>query len=101
VVEVDITVSIAKLCRCFGVPRRTVYYKPMKSVPKVDPRSAVPIKAMIEDSPLVWLSDGCTSVGVQQEHRATCLPVDGLTGPQAAHWLQTPHPGPAIGGDDA
>lgn len=31
-----ITVSIAKLCRWFGVPRRTVYYKPVKSASKVD-----------------------------------------------------------------
>lgn len=41
-----ITVSIAKLCRWFGVPRRTVYYKPVKSAPKVDPKFATPIKAM-------------------------------------------------------
>lgn len=46
-----ITVSIAKLCRWFGVPRRKVYYKPVKSVPKVDPKFATPIKAMIEESP--------------------------------------------------
>ncbi|WP_459615941.1 hypothetical protein [Bordetella sp. 2513F-2] len=46
-----ITVSIAKLCRWFGVPRRTVYYKPVKSAPKVDPKFAAPIKAMIEESP--------------------------------------------------
>lgn len=46
-----ITVSIAKLCRWFGVPRRTVYYKPVKSAPKADPKFAAPIKAMIEKSP--------------------------------------------------
>lgn len=46
-----ITVSIAKRCRWFGVPRRTVYYKPVKSAPKVDPKFATPIKAMIEESP--------------------------------------------------
>jgi len=46
-----ITVSISKLCRWFGVPRRTVYYKPVKSAPKVDPKFATPIKAMIEESP--------------------------------------------------
>jgi putative transposase len=46
-----ITVSIAKLCRWFGVPRRTVYYKPVKSAPKVDPKFVAPIKAMIEESP--------------------------------------------------
>ncbi len=46
-----ITVSIAKLCRWFGVPRRTVYYKSVKSAPKVDAKFAAPIKAMIEESP--------------------------------------------------
>ena len=46
-----ITVSIAKLCRWFGVPRRSVCYKPVKSPPKVDPKFVAPIKAMIEESP--------------------------------------------------
>lgn len=44
-------VSMAKLCRWFGVPRRTMYYKPVKSAPRVDPRYAEPIKALIEESP--------------------------------------------------
>ena len=46
-----IKVSITKLCAWFGVPRRTVYYRPTKSAPKVDPRFAEPIKAMIEEEP--------------------------------------------------
>ncbi len=44
-------VSIAKLCRWFGIARRTLYYKPVKSVAKIDPKFAEPIKAMIEESP--------------------------------------------------
>lgn len=44
-------VSLVKLCAWFGVPRRTVYYKPAKAAPKVDPRFAEPIKAMIEENP--------------------------------------------------
>ena len=44
-------VPLAKLCRRFGVPRRTVYYKPAKAAPRVDPRFAEPIKALIEESP--------------------------------------------------
>lgn len=31
------TVSISKLCQWFGIPRRTVYYKPTKAAPKVNP----------------------------------------------------------------
>ncbi len=46
-----ITVSMAKLCGWFGVPRRTVYYKSVKSTPKVDAKFTEPIKSMIEESP--------------------------------------------------
>jgi putative transposase len=45
------TVSISKLCRWFGVARRTVYYKPTKKAPTVQARFAVPIKQMIEENP--------------------------------------------------
>lgn len=44
-------VFLAKLCRWFGVPRRTVYYQSLKAVPKVNAKYAEPIKAMIEESP--------------------------------------------------
>lgn len=46
-----IAVSIAKLCAWFGIPRRTVYYKPVKAAPKVDPCFTEPIKKMIEEQP--------------------------------------------------
>jgi putative transposase len=46
-----IMVSIAKLCAWFGVARRAVYYTPAKAAPKVDPRFADPIKALIEQEP--------------------------------------------------
>ena len=46
-----ITVSISKLCRWFNVPRRSVYYRPVKAEPKVQARFAEQIKAMIEESP--------------------------------------------------
>jgi hypothetical protein len=44
-------VSMSKLCQWFGVPRRTLYYRPTKATPAVDPRFAEPIKAMIEENP--------------------------------------------------
>ena len=44
-------VSMAKLCRWFGVARRTVYYQPTKAPPKVRPELAEPIKALIEAEP--------------------------------------------------
>ena len=43
--------SISKLCRWFGVPRRTVYYRPTKAQPKVRPELAEPIKQLIEEEP--------------------------------------------------
>lgn len=39
-----IIVPLTKPCAWFGVPRRTVHYKPTKAAPKVDPRFAIPIK---------------------------------------------------------
>jgi putative transposase len=44
-------VPLATLCRWFGVPRRTVYYRPVKAAPKVQDRWAVPIKQLIEREP--------------------------------------------------
>lgn len=42
---------LVKLCAWFGVPRRTVCYKPTKAALAIDPRFAEPIKAMIEENP--------------------------------------------------
>ena len=44
-------VSMVKLCRWFGVARRSQYYRPTKSPPKVKPDLAGRIKAMIEADP--------------------------------------------------
>ena len=41
-------VSMVKLCRWFGVARRTMYYRPTKAPPTVKPELAEPIKALIE-----------------------------------------------------
>src|SRR5690606_30299401 len=45
------SVSIGKLCQWFNIPRRTVYYKPVKAAPKIDPKFLEPIKAIIEEFP--------------------------------------------------
>ena len=44
-------VSTSQLCRWFGVPRRTMYYRPTKQRPRVRPEVAEPIKALIEEEP--------------------------------------------------
>lgn len=49
--EEGIEVPVAKLCRWFDVPRRTVYYRPGKAAPKLQERFVVPIKQMIEEEP--------------------------------------------------
>ena len=49
--EEGVIISLVKLCGWFGVPRRTVYYKPTKGDPKVQDQYVKPIKAMIEENP--------------------------------------------------
>lgn len=44
-------VSISKLCRWFNVPRRTLYYTPVKAQPRLQPHVVEPVKAMIEENP--------------------------------------------------
>lgn len=44
--EDGLRVSMAKLCRWFEQPRRSVYYKPIKAAPKVREELATPIKAL-------------------------------------------------------
>jgi hypothetical protein len=62
------SVPMTKLCRWFGVPRRTVYYKPVKTEPKVQERFAAPIKQLIESEP----SFGCRTVaGLLQFNKNT------------------------------
>jgi len=46
-----IEVPVAKLCRWFDVPRRTVYYQSVKAAPKLQERFVVPIKRIIEEEP--------------------------------------------------
>ena len=49
--EEGATVSTARLCEWFGIPRRSTYYQSRRSALKVQPRFAEPIKAMIEEHP--------------------------------------------------
>ena len=49
--EEGFEVPIAKLCRWFGVARRSVYNEPSRATPKEDLAFAKPMKAMIEEEP--------------------------------------------------
>ena len=91
-----IAVPLARLCAWFGVPRRTVYYKPTKAAPKVDPRVAEPIKAMIQREPSFGYRTVAWPLGLQQEHGAAHLPDQRLAGSQAADWHAATHRGRAI-----
>ena len=44
-------VSVSKICRWFGLPRRSWYYRSVKAAPKVQEHLVTPIKAMIEENP--------------------------------------------------
>lgn len=46
-----VSVSTSQLCRWFQVPRRTVYYREARTLPKVQPVLASRIKALIEQEP--------------------------------------------------
>lgn len=108
--EDGISVPVTKLCAWFGVPRRTVYYKPVKSPPKVDARFSEPIKALIEEEPsfgyrtVAWLlgfnSEDPNATGSSEwsEHRSAHLPDKGLAGAQAIHRSTTKDRSAAIGG---
>jgi len=49
--EESFEVSTAKLCRWFEIPRRTVYYRPVKASRKVRATLVAPIITMIEANP--------------------------------------------------
>ncbi|HUH38302.1 MAG TPA: IS3 family transposase [Spongiibacteraceae bacterium] len=49
--EEGVNVSISQLCRWFGVPRRSFYYQPSKSAPKLRDTLVAPVKALIEQEP--------------------------------------------------
>lgn len=49
--EDGIRVSMVKLCRWFGVARRSMYYRATKAPPVVKPELAEPVRALIEAEP--------------------------------------------------
>jgi len=95
--EDGLVVSVSKLCRWFGVPRRTVYYRPTKKAPVVQERISHPIKQLIEES-RVRLPDRGSPAGLQQEHRAACFSADAVAGEETICGLQAPRAGTAVGG---
>lgn len=101
-------VSIAKLCSWFDVPRRTVYYKPLKSAPRIDAGFETPIKDLIGKEPsfgyrtVAWLlgfnseRGAATGSRRQREHGAADLPDQGLAGSQATDRQASEDRGPAV-----
>jgi len=92
-----IAVPLTKLCARFGVPRRTVYYKPVKAAPKVDPRFAGPIKAMIGKEPsfgyrtVAWLpgfnSEAPNATGPSERAERRCRGSSGSRAGKSANGL--------------
>jgi hypothetical protein len=75
-----------------------MYYKPTEAAPRVQDRFEKPIKAMIDQDPLVWLSHGSRFVELQQEHGAAHLSNQRLASQATAHWLSPTRASHAIGG---
>ncbi|WP_206665030.1 hypothetical protein [Gemmobacter aquaticus] len=80
------------------MPRRTVYYKPTEAAPKVYPRFAEPIKAMIEKKPSFGYRTVAWLLGFKQEHRSAHLPDQRLAGSQAPGRHAPPDRGGAVRG---
>ena len=93
-----IAVPLTKLCAWFGVPRRTVYYKPTKAAPKVDPALCRTDQGDDREGAFLRLSHRGLASGLQQEHGAAHLPDQGLAGAQAPDRHAAPHRSGAIGG---
>lgn len=91
-----IQVPLTKLCAWFGVPRRTVYYRPTKAVPKVDPRFAEPIKAIIEQEPSFGYRTVAWLLGFNKTEVAADLSAQRLAGPQASRWHAPAHRGDPV-----
>lgn len=90
-------VSMVKLCRWFGVARRSVYYKPVKATPKVKPELAEPIRELIEAEPSFGYRTVAGLLGMNKEHGPADLSAQGLAGAQAGRGPSSPHRGIAFG----
>lgn len=87
-----IAVSIAKLCTWFGIPRRTVYYKPVKprrrSIPAL-PNLSIRRSRRSRPSAIGPWSGSWAS----KRTRCGVLSDQGLAGSQARRWHAASHPG--------
>jgi putative transposase len=96
--EDGFTVPMTKLYRRFGIPRHTVYCKPVKSTPKVQERFAAPIKQMIEAGPSFGYR---TVASLLQFDTNTVLTAEGLAGSQTSHRASPSYRDAAVGRHDA
>ena len=92
---------LARLCAWFGVPRRTIYYKPTKAAPKVDPRLADPIKAMIEAEPSFGYRTVAWLLGFNKNYGSEDLPDQGLAGSQTTYRYAAADRGTAFCGNSS
>ena len=95
--EDGFTVPMTKLCRWFEVPRRTVYYRPVKSAPKIQECFAAPIKQLIEADPSFGYR---TVAGLLQFNKNTVQRIFQIRGWQAGRRSSTADRGAALGGED-
>src|SRR4051794_16399631 len=79
-------VSVSQLCRWLELPRRTFYYRSIKAAPRLREDLVEPVKALIEQEPVVRVPDRGRPAKHEQEHGAAHLPVEGLASTKACHW---------------
>ena len=93
-----VSVSISQLCRWFGIPRRTVYYRRTSKTPIAQERFADPIKQMIEANPSFGYRTVAHLLKFNKEHRTARFPAEALAGAQTTRGLPASSPGPAVRG---
>ena len=75
---------MTKLCRWFGVARRTTYYKPTRAPAKVNAELAEPIKEMIEAEPSFGYRTVAALLGMNKHLNAIARGVHDKAGIDAA-----------------
>ena len=87
-----------EICRWFGLPRRSWYYRSVKAAPKLQEHLVTPIKNMIEENPSFGYRTVAALLGFNKNTVQRIFQLKGLASSQASGWVSPPDPGPAFGG---
>ena len=93
-----IEVSLVKLCRWFGIARRTVYYRATKGHPKLQEQFCHADQSHDQAELFVWLPHDGVFTELQHEHGAAGVSGQGLASAQTPGGFQAQHPGATVSG---